>query len=206
MEFSSPKAVFLSYAREDTVAVQRIADALRLHGVEVWFDQNELRGGDAWEAKIRRQINECALFMPVISASTNLRLEGYFRREWKQAVERTHGMDDDLPFLVPVVIDATPDAEKPACPRGSAWPSGRDCPAARLRRPLANGSGGCSRGILDGLDAGRPSSQQRVAPVPRRHSRWIAAALAVMAAAVAAVVVLRPWRSRPSPKPPPRRP
>jgi hypothetical protein len=36
-------AVFLSYAREDTAAAQRIAEALRSHGVEVWFDQNELR-------------------------------------------------------------------------------------------------------------------------------------------------------------------
>ena len=62
----SPKAVFLSYAREDTAAAQRIAEAMRSHGVEVWFDQNELRGGDAWDAKIKRQIRECALFMPLL--------------------------------------------------------------------------------------------------------------------------------------------
>ena len=30
----------------------------------------ELRGGDAWDAKIRKQIAECALFVPVISAAT----------------------------------------------------------------------------------------------------------------------------------------
>ncbi|MBI4625010.1 MAG: toll/interleukin-1 receptor domain-containing protein, partial [Verrucomicrobia bacterium] len=41
-------AVFLSYAREDAPAVQRLAEALRRDGVEVWFDQSELRGGDAW--------------------------------------------------------------------------------------------------------------------------------------------------------------
>lgn len=34
------KAVFLSYAREDSVAAQRIAEALRAGGVEVWFDQS----------------------------------------------------------------------------------------------------------------------------------------------------------------------
>jgi hypothetical protein len=38
-------AVFLSYAREDAEAARRIADALRAFGVEVWFDQAELRGG-----------------------------------------------------------------------------------------------------------------------------------------------------------------
>ena len=58
------KAVFLSYAREDTDAARRIAEALRGFGVEVWFDQSELRGGDQWDAKIRGQIKACALFIP----------------------------------------------------------------------------------------------------------------------------------------------
>ena len=104
---STPAAVFLSYAREDTAAAQRIAEALRSSGVEVWFDQSELRGGDAWDQKIRRQIRECALFIPVISANTHARSEGYFRLEWKLAVERTHLMAEGVPFLAPVVIDDT---------------------------------------------------------------------------------------------------
>ena len=74
-------AIFLSYASQDSAAAQRLCDALRAAGLEVWFDQNELRGGDAWDAKIRSQIRECALFMPLISANTDARSEGYFRRE-----------------------------------------------------------------------------------------------------------------------------
>ena len=34
------RAVFLSYASEDAVAAQRIADALRAAGIEVWFDKS----------------------------------------------------------------------------------------------------------------------------------------------------------------------
>jgi TolB-like protein/cytochrome c-type biogenesis protein CcmH/NrfG len=104
-------AVFLSYAREDAASVRRIAEALRVSGVEVWFDENELRGGDAWDAKIRRQIRECTLFVPVISATTQARHEGYFRREWKLAVERAGDMAAGIPFLVPVVIDNTTETE-----------------------------------------------------------------------------------------------
>ena len=59
-------------------------------GIEVWFDQSALRGGDAWDASIRRQIRDCALFVPVISANTQAREEGYFRLEWKLAVDRSH--------------------------------------------------------------------------------------------------------------------
>jgi TolB-like protein len=105
------KAVFISYAREDVEAARRIAEALRSFGVEVWLDQNELRGGDAWDTKLRTQIRTCTLFMPIITASTQARTEGYFRREWKLAVERTHDMAAGAPFLVPVVIDETTESE-----------------------------------------------------------------------------------------------
>src|SRR6202167_4658747 len=105
------RGVFLSYAREDTEGARRIADALRGFGVEVWFDQSELRGGDAWDAKIKGQIRECALFVAIISANTQARGEGYFRREWKLAIERTHDMAAGIPFLIPIVVDQTPESK-----------------------------------------------------------------------------------------------
>ena len=105
------RGVFLSYAREDADPARRIADALRGFGIEVWFDQSELRGGDAWDAKIKRQIRECALFVALVSAHSQARGEGYFRREWKLAIERTHDMAAGIPFLLPVVIDGTPESQ-----------------------------------------------------------------------------------------------
>ena len=105
------RAVFLSYASQDAGAARRICQALRAAGMEVWFDQSELRGGDAWDASIRRQIKSCKLFLALISANTQAREEGYFRREWNLAVSRTLDMAEETPFLLPVVIDATGDAE-----------------------------------------------------------------------------------------------
>lgn len=55
-------AVFVSYASQDAEATRHIAEALRAVGVEVWFDKDELVGGDAWDAKIRGQVASCALF------------------------------------------------------------------------------------------------------------------------------------------------
>ena len=106
---SPSRAVFLSYASQDADAAKKICDALRAAGVEVWFDQSELRGGDSWDQKIRRQIKECALFLPIVSACTQARREGYFRLEWKLADDRTHLMAKGTPFLVPVCIDDTKD-------------------------------------------------------------------------------------------------
>ena len=40
-------AVFLSYAKQDAGAAQKIAEALRARDIEVFLDQSGLRGGDA---------------------------------------------------------------------------------------------------------------------------------------------------------------
>ncbi|NDP42462.1 MAG: TIR domain-containing protein [Aromatoleum sp.] len=144
---ASTTAVFLSYASQDAEAARRICDALRAVGLEVWFDQSALRGGDAWDASIRRQIKECTLFVPIISANTQAREEGYFRREWNLAVGRTLDMADDKAFLLPVVIDATIDmnARVPEKFREVQWthlPAG-EAPAAfakRVQRLLSGGT------------------------------------------------------------------
>ncbi len=142
----SSKAVFLSYASQDAAAARRICDALRAVGLDVWFDQSGLRGGDAWDASIRRQIKECALFVALISANTQAREEGYFRREWNLAVNRTLDMADDKAFLLPVVIDATVDvnARVPERFREVQWthlPAGEAAGAfaERVQRLLSGG-------------------------------------------------------------------
>jgi hypothetical protein len=111
-EVDSPTAgpaptVFLSYASGDREAARTLRDALRTLGLEVWYDESELGGGEAWDQKIRKQIRECDYFMPLISAQTEARSEGYFRREWRLAVERTLDMADDHAFLLPVALDET---------------------------------------------------------------------------------------------------
>jgi TolB-like protein/tetratricopeptide (TPR) repeat protein len=116
-------AVFISYASEDAEPASRICDALRSAGIEVWFDQRELRGGDVWDQTIRARIRDCTLFIPIISRHTQQRLEGYFRREWKLAVNRTNDMAEEKPFLVPVVVDHTKPQEAvvPEQFRGLQW-------------------------------------------------------------------------------------
>lgn len=104
-------SVFLSYASQDAEAAARICEALQAVGVKVWLDKSELRGGDAWDAQIKKRIHDCALFMPVISAHTDARSEGYFRGEWNLATRRLMNMAHDAAFLVPVVIDGTPEAD-----------------------------------------------------------------------------------------------
>jgi hypothetical protein len=100
-------AVFISYAREDLPAVQRLKAALDAAGVTTWFDMERLESGDDYDRKIRGNIARCSFFLPIISATTQRRHEGYFRREWSYAVDRTRGMADGAVFILPVCIDDT---------------------------------------------------------------------------------------------------
>lgn len=113
---AAPAAVFISYAHEDLIAAQRIRDALQQAGIDVWFDKRTLEGGDDYDMKIGRNIRECILFIPIISATTTRRTEGYFRGEWRLANQRAEHIADGVPFIIPTAIDNTPESEAAVVP------------------------------------------------------------------------------------------
>ena len=104
-------AVFISYARDDLAAVQKLKAGLDAAGITTWFDVERLEGGDDYDRKIRRNIARCGFFIPVISATTQRRHEGYFRREWSYASDRVRSMADAAVFVLPVCIDGTDRGE-----------------------------------------------------------------------------------------------
>ncbi len=104
-------AIFVSYAREDLPAVQRLKASMDAAGLVTWFDLDRLEGGDDYDRKIHANIARCSYFVPVISANTQRRLEGYFRREWSYAVDRARNIAEGAVFIVPVCIDETTEAE-----------------------------------------------------------------------------------------------
>jgi TolB-like protein/Tfp pilus assembly protein PilF len=182
-------AVFLSYASQDAEAARSIAEALRSASVEVWFDKSELRGGDAWDAAIRRQIKACALFIPIISRNTHAREEGYFRLEWKLAVDRSHLMTSSKAFLLPVVVDSTleDDDRVPEKFREVQWtrlPPG-ETPPAFVERVI---------GLLS------PDEHAAPAPMPLAAQPRSEAAVsnARTPAVEAATKSAASWRSRPA--------
>jgi hypothetical protein len=87
--------------------VQRIKAGLEAVGVTTWFDMERLEAGDDYDRKIARNIARCSFFIAVVSATTQGRHEGYFRREWSYAIDRARNMADGALFILPVTIDAT---------------------------------------------------------------------------------------------------
>lgn len=187
-------SVFLSYATDDRGPALRIASALRAAGIDVWFDAEELRGGDVWDDLIRRQIQDCSFFVALLSPATQARAEGYFRREWKFALERSLDMAEDRLFILPVTlspIDAV-SARVPHRFRELQWthlPDGEG--AEELAKRLQS--------LHDRIAAGgypQPAGSTGL-PSRLRNRRWTAgraASVAVVLGLAAAAAGL--WRTR----------
>ncbi|MEN8261328.1 MAG: toll/interleukin-1 receptor domain-containing protein [Pseudomonadota bacterium] len=103
-------AVFLSYASEDRPVVIIIRDALEKAGIDVWFDRNPeaLRVGEDFAAKIKANVDQCSLFIPIISHNTLTQRPRFFRTEWNHARQVALRFPDNMRFIIPVAVDDTP--------------------------------------------------------------------------------------------------
>ena len=196
------KAVFLSYASQDAAAARSICESLRSAGIEVWFDQSELRGGDAWDQRIRHQIRACALFVPIISVNTASRPEGYFRLEWDLADQRSHRVARNRTFIVPVCVDSTPDSggDVPESFLKVQWTRLPDgvTPAAfssHIAALLAPPDSQVTPQVAAAPAGGTPPAPMPRAAAPHKPGRWLPVAIAA-ALIVSAAIGWQAWRMR----------
>jgi hypothetical protein len=104
---SSPAgdSIFISYASEDIGAARRLFETLQEIGADIaWFDKTALKPGDDWHRQIIGAVQRCNLFLPLISANTEQRTEGYFRMEWNEAADRARRIQGKK-FIFPIVTD-----------------------------------------------------------------------------------------------------
>ena len=132
-------AIFLSYASEDLEAASRLTEGLRAAGLEVWFDKNALQMGDDWARSIRRGIERCSLFLPVISqrSLSEENRRRYFWREWNDAHDFACGMAPDEPFIIPIVIDDT-RIDRVSLPDSFKKAHGMSLPGANVTSDVAD--------------------------------------------------------------------
>ncbi|HVF71520.1 MAG TPA: toll/interleukin-1 receptor domain-containing protein [Chthoniobacterales bacterium] len=93
-----PGTVYISHAFENRNAARRLAEALESGGIHTWSTQFEYAEPAVREANATKALEQCAMFLPLISQHTERHIDGFFRREWKFAVARAR-------VVVPVIID-----------------------------------------------------------------------------------------------------
>jgi hypothetical protein len=101
----TPPRAFISYVREDAEAVDRIADALRLVGIDVWLDRTHLKPGDRWTEVIRNAISEGDFFIACFSSSYAQRKATYMNEELLIAVEQLRRRPRDRRWFIPLTLD-----------------------------------------------------------------------------------------------------
>ncbi len=104
-DLSAGGTIFISYSSDDIGAAKKLFDDLQEIGGDVaWFDKTALKPGDNWDQHLRSAVQRCSLFLPLLSANTEQRTEGYFRLEWSEAAERSKRIQGRK-FIFPIVID-----------------------------------------------------------------------------------------------------
>jgi hypothetical protein len=99
--------VFISYVTKDRPYAEKIAAALRALKIDVWYDQTELRSGDAFGPKIRTAIERAAAFVPIISQDAVATGKHYFWSEWTYGIEQSKFYGPADAYFLPVLVDGT---------------------------------------------------------------------------------------------------
>ena len=98
---------FISYARQDSEAAQRLAQDLESSGVGIWIDVERIRPGERWRTAITTAIEECQYFIAVLS-TRSVAHRGYVQAELRQALDVLSQVPDSQIYLIPARLD---DAE-----------------------------------------------------------------------------------------------
>lgn len=104
---SKPPKAFICHSSEDDGLSKQIASDLRANGVEAWLDEWEICDGDSLTRKINDGIEECDIFIAVITP-------GSLKRAWVQhelsagMIKRIEGSCKLIPVLKDVTINELP--------------------------------------------------------------------------------------------------
>ena len=98
---------FISYIRENSNVVDRLAKDLRSYGVKVWLDRNNIMPGQRWKYAINEAIRNGAFFIACFSKELIARRETYMHGELRLAIDRLRNMPIDRVWFIPVLINQT---------------------------------------------------------------------------------------------------
>ncbi|MBK7319896.1 toll/interleukin-1 receptor domain-containing protein [Candidatus Villigracilis affinis] len=105
-----PADIFVSYARTDNKVVESVYRSLRNKKHNPWMDVYSIKGGENWFRAISKAIDECEIFLAVLSNNSVSR-RGVVQKELKKAMDKWEGMLPDDIYILPLRIDDCPIPE-----------------------------------------------------------------------------------------------
>jgi len=96
--------VFISYSRKNQDMAEQIRNDLNHAGIGTWMDTNDIQGGQQWEKKIKKAIQDSDYFLILLSSDI-LENKGYIHKELRLAMDYSMCIPNTKSFIIPVRLD-----------------------------------------------------------------------------------------------------
>ena len=104
-----PLKVFLCHASTDKPKVRELYRYLKKRGIQPWFDEEDLVGGQDWQVEIPKALATSDAII-ICLTKNSVDKEGYIQKEIKFALDKALEMPEGRIFLIPVKFE---DCEVP---------------------------------------------------------------------------------------------
>ena len=92
-----PNEVFLSHSDVDGELATSVAEALRCHGIPVWYSRTDILGAQQWHDEIGAALDRCDWFVVVLSLNAVESI--WVKRELLYALQQERFENRILPLL-----------------------------------------------------------------------------------------------------------
>ncbi|MBN8580756.1 MAG: SUMF1/EgtB/PvdO family nonheme iron enzyme [Anaerolineae bacterium] len=99
-----PLKVFLCHASTDKPKVRELYRYLKRRGINPWFDEEHLVGGQDWQVEIPKALATSDAII-ICLTKNSVDKEGYIQKEIKFALDKALEMPEGRIFLIPVKFD-----------------------------------------------------------------------------------------------------
>lgn len=104
--------VFISYSRYDAVFVDKLSGDLRLQGVQVWIDREQIMPGQQWQREIESGLKKANILIFVISKHS-------LRSQWVLTERDVYAANNRK--IIPILIDDIDVSELPGFISNIQW-------------------------------------------------------------------------------------
>jgi len=92
---------FMCHAADDKPVVRLVYHMLKAIGIEPWFDEEALIGGDEWSKRAVSALRESDVVIVFLSRNS-VQKRGFIQREIKEAVKAHDLQRENSLFVIPV--------------------------------------------------------------------------------------------------------
>lgn len=96
--------VFLCHANEDKPIVRKLYSRLKRCGVQPWFDDEDLIGGQDWELEIEKAVGSSDIVIVCLS-NKSITKTGYVQKEIKFALDIADRQPENSIFIIPIKLE-----------------------------------------------------------------------------------------------------